>query len=164
MSGLPPLTLLLLATVIVVGCQGTGITTGPGSVPDSWTFRTGAPASESPGSDALGPPAALLGASGAGGAAAVPAGSPQQGRYVGVANVTSNPLDLECASTQPINDFEVHGNSVSMGGFQGRIGPDGSLTLQAGPRYIFGRFVGSQFVGTLNNSPGCSYSFSLHPA
>lgn len=153
-----------VAALVLTGCQGTGITTGPGSIPDSWTFRTGTPAPVPPASAALGPPGDLLGS--AGGAIATPAaaaGPPPQGRYVGEATVSANPLDLTCDSA-PINDFEVRGNSVSLGGFRGHINSDGSVEMQAGPRYLFGRFIGSQFVGTINNSPGCSYRLSLHPA
>lgn len=152
-----------LVGLALAGCQGTGITTGPGSIPDSWTFRTGAPAPSPPVSNVLGPPPALLGNTAGAATPAAQAGPPPQGRYVGEATVSANPLDLTCDSA-PINDFEVHGNSVSLGGFLGHINPDGSVEMQAGPRYLFGRFIGAHFVGTMNNSPGCSYTLSLHPA
>ncbi len=149
-----------LAGLAMAGCQGTGITVGPGSVPDSWTFRTNN--SAPPNAPAVGPPAALLGGAAPASVTAAPSGPPPQGRYVGEATVSANPLDLQCGPA-PISDFEVRGNSVSLGGFRGSIGPDGGVEMQAGPRYIFGHFTGSTFVGTMNNSPGCSYTLSLHP-
>lgn len=102
--------------------------------------------------------------SGAPGAGSAPSGPPPQGRYVGEATVTSNPYDATCDNA-PIKDFFVRGNIVQMGGFLGTIRPDGRVEMQAGPRYISGRFVGSQFTGQMSDvSPACWSSFSLRPA
>lgn len=158
----------LCAALALAGCYGTGATVGPGSVPNSWTFG-GTPQPVMPQSGMVGPPPSLLNGQGAPGPAGPVAsgpaasGPPQQGRYVGEATVIANPLDLTCDNTK-ITDFEVRGDHVSLGGFLGTIRPDGSVELQAGLRYIFGRFNGSHFVGQMNNSPGCSYAISLFPA
>ncbi len=38
--------------------------------------------------------------------------------------------------------------TVSQGELQGRVGPDGSISIQHGPANLSGRIAGSQFTGT----------------
>lgn len=70
-----------------------------------------------------------------------------------------------CTSRVPLTGWQVNGNQVTFGAFNGTIGSDGSLTMQSGPSYISGRFTGSHFQGRFYRpGPFCNYAMSLEPA
>ena len=58
----------------------------------------------------------------------------------------------------------VNGNQVTFGSFRGTIRPDGSLRMEAGPSYVYGRFIGSRFSGRFwRPQPSCTFSITLAP-
>jgi len=104
-------------------------------------------------------PAGALLVPGAGGAA------PQNGQYAGTGTAAHDPLG-ECKSPIQIQNWFVSGNNVRFGAFQGTIGPDGSLAMQARQTYISGQFTGSHFQGRVwqGIGAGCHYLISLFPS
>ena len=94
------------------------------------------------------------------------AATPRQGPYAGEGRLTFNPgLRAACRETIPITGFVVSGNHVAFAGSRGPIDPDGSVTIQAGRRWLSGRFTGANFEGRLwQPPPACTYAVSLTPA
>ena len=130
----------------------------PGRLPET----TGLDASGSP--DALPPPAGLEPAAFARAPGPVPAGPPVSGPYQGQGVGLNDPGGF-CQSRIRIDNWVVSGNRVSFGAFNGTIAPDGSLTMQVGQSYIYGRFIGSHFAGRFSaRQPSCAYSLMLDPA
>ncbi len=69
-----------------------------------------------------------------------------------------------CRETIPVTGFVVAGSFVVFNGSRAAIGPDGSLTLQAGRRWLSGHFVGAGFEGRLwQPPPACTYAVALAP-
>jgi hypothetical protein len=95
-------------------------------------------------------------------ASAVPP-APRNGPYAGVGRVLTNPGG-NCGDPIRVFNFAVDGNRVSFGSFRGTIQPDGSLQMQAGPRYVYGQFTGAHFEGHFwQPQPACTYALSLDP-
>jgi hypothetical protein len=90
--------------------------------------------------------------------------APQNGQYAGSGTATHDPLG-PCKSPVQIQNWFVSESNVSFGAFQGTIGLDGSLAMQARNTYISGRFAGSHFEGRVwqGVGVGCQYLISLYP-
>ena len=99
----------------------------------------------------------------------VPPATPEQvaglqGTYSGDAVIDDPALPgPACQSSIHMIDFQVVGNQVHFGGFNGPIRDDGSVELVAGQSWIYGRFEGNALVGSLIIPPTslCRYHFSL---
>jgi hypothetical protein len=130
------------------GNPGTLTIQEPGIVPDA-----------PPPANAVPPPANLT----AGAATNKPAAAgPPSGTYTGVGHAVTNPSDL-CEDPLPINDFVVTGDAVSFGRFQGTIRPDGTVEMQGGDSYVYGKFTGNHFDGRFwAPGPSCTYQLSLN--
>ncbi len=69
-----------------------------------------------------------------------------------------------CGDPLRVTNFTVSGNTVSFGPFNGTIQPGGAIRMQAGPRYVYGQFIGTHFEGRFwQPQPACTYSLSLEP-
>ena len=98
-----------------------------------------------------------------------PAGIVQPGDRNGIYAGTAVPLETGgglCIENQPVSGFTVRSNSVSYGGFRGRIAIDGGLQMVYGQDWIFGQFEGATFHGQLDlngrfGAPGCTCMLSL---
>ena len=106
-----------------------------------------------------------------GGVAPAPAPPPQaeappnpvQGRYIGTTEVAYGGIDRACLPLT-LTTFTVRGTTLRFGHFVGRIRPDGTVYMQAGPSFINGRFIGSRFEGFLwNPPPNCTFNLFFHP-
>ena len=105
------------------------------------------------------PPIGLAGAA----STIPPAPAPRTGLYAGVGRILSNPGGL-CGDPIRVTNFRVNGNNVSFGAFQGTIQPSGALTMQLGPRYVYGQFIDTHFEGRfVQPQPSCTYALSLEP-
>ncbi len=142
----------MAGSAALAGCQSTGSPEGPGTI----TFEAPGYRPRTP--DAP-PPQGLEG--NATTIASTPA--PRNGAYAGIGRVLADPGGL-CGDPIRITNFRVSGNRVSFGSFNGVIQPNGDLTMQAGPRYITGRFTGTHFEGRFwQPGPSCTYTLSLEP-
>jgi hypothetical protein len=108
----------------------------------------------------------------AGTAPGAPGGAPPttgipvpDGMYAGVATplVTDGGV---CFESREVTGFQVQGNRVSFGGFQGPIDGTDSVQLVYGTDWIFGQFQGGLFQGQLvmqgaRDNVGCSYTMTL---
>lgn len=160
-----------LAPLALAACVPAQVQRTPTGVPYGVAVGSTAPITAPPSADAVGPPPGLLNP-GAGASPSPPtaaatsqAPSPVQGPYVGRATVVQNIYDIQCDSA-PVRGFRVDGTRVVMGGFRGSIAPDGSVVMQAGGRYLYGQFYGSEFRGRVNDPPpgGCAWDLDLRPA
>jgi hypothetical protein len=140
----------LLSPCLAAGCTHT---MAPGTAP-SMTFRVPGtlPASAVP-------PAPPPGSTQA-------AAAPRNGPYAGTGRLVFDPGQRgACRATMPITGFSVANGSATFGRSRAAIDPDGSLQLQAGQRWLTGRFVGANFEGRLwQPPPACTYSVTLTPA
>src|SRR3954447_6000602 len=128
----------------------------PGSLPQ--TTNLGSPAM--PGG-ALPPPAGMEPAGPSGQVASLT--RPVSGPYRRTGVALNDPGGV-CQAQINVYNWTVSGNQVSFGSFNGVIAPEGSLTMQAGPSYISGRFIGSHFTGRFSRpQPSCMYSLTLDP-
>lgn len=88
---------------------------------------------------------------------------PVSGRWRGQAVALNDPGG-RCTMTTRVSNWTVDGDRVRFGKFRGRIQPDGSLRMQAGPRIVEGRFIGSEFTGQYwSPQPSCIYAITLNP-
>ena len=96
---------------------------------------------------------------------AATAAAPRSGRYAGIGTLIANPgARSGCRATVTITNFVVSGNQVVFGGFRGVIDPGGQLDMQAGHRFVSGRFVGERFEGRWwQPPPACAYWLRLDP-
>lgn len=89
--------------------------------------------------------------------------SPASGMYRGEAVALNDPGGY-CSTRMAVTNWTVSGNEVSFGAFRGTIQPDGALAMQAGPRYVQGRYTGSHFVGRYTTpQPSCEYQITVDP-
>ena len=146
------------------GCTYTGPATGPGSV----TISTPGIIPERTQTGISTPPVKA---------------APRDGSYVGIARVLDDPGGACFSLTQQHNslptgsifgfgadgtirvtNFDVAHGQVSFGPFTGPINPDGGVNMQAGAHYVFGRFIGSDFVGQFwQPQPGCTFHLFVYP-
>jgi hypothetical protein len=153
----------------LAGCEltYTGAPTGPGSA----TFQLNRPftvpgspgmAPAGVGGGALPPPANLEGTGVGENYRPLPP-APAQGRYDGTSEVIYGGMNRDCGPLD-LTDFRVEGSTLHFGPFIGRIKPDGSVAMEAGPRYISGQFSGSHFQGRYwAPPPACTFSLSFDP-
>jgi hypothetical protein len=102
------------------------------------------------------PAAAPTAVSGAVGADVANVTLPPSGTFVGVGRTL-------CENPLRINNFIVSGDTVTFGRFRGTIRPDGTLEMQAGGSFVYGKFNGSHFDGRFwAPPPTCTYQLSLN--
>jgi hypothetical protein len=125
----------------------------------SWTFPTG-PGSGDP--FALGVPPSSLGEP----HTLAPPAPDLTGRYSGEAEVTFNPGQAsDCTDLRINGSLVVNGREARLLQFTGTIRQDGQVLMQAGDKWISGRFVGRTFQGVLlRRSPACAWNLSLAAA
>jgi len=88
---------------------------------------------------------------------------PVSGPYSGTGQLLTNPGG-NCDQNITITNWIVTNDRVSFGTFNGVIQADGSLSMQAGPAYVWGQFVGSHFTGRVwRPGPFCTYMLTLDP-
>ena len=93
-----------------------------------------------------------------------PTGRPASGPYRGEGVALNDPGGA-CAQRQTVENWTVSGDTTRFGRFRGKIQPDGSLAMQAGPARVTGKYAGSHFTGTLvRPQPSCAYAITLDPA
>lgn len=122
----------------------------------TWTFPTG-PGSPDP--FAAGVPPSQLGEA----QATEPPAADLSGRYSGRATVVFNPGQRSDCTDLAINrTMIVTDRRVRFLQFTGTIQPDGQVVMQAGDKWISGRFIGRTFQGELlRRFPACSWNLSL---
>ena len=145
MSARLPLVLPILACMAGAGC--------------SYSYQ---PLGNAPGSLTLAaPPGSMQGAVGP--APPSSSGPPVSGPYRGEAVALNDPGGV-CGTHLQVTNWIVRGDQVSFGAFDGTIHPDGTLLMQAGPRYVQGRFTGSHFQGRFTQPPpSCAYEIAVDP-
>ncbi len=137
-----------LGASLAAGCTYTAAGTAPGSL----TLHR--PGTIPPTAQAAPPPAP----------APVPP-APRSGRYAGTGTLIADPgTRNRCRATIAVTGFVVTGNRVAFGGGRGTIDASGRLEMQAGHRFVSGRFVGSRFEGRWwQPPPACTYWLRLEP-
>jgi hypothetical protein len=155
---------MLAAVLVAAGCAYHNTPDGLvlGTAPLTWTFQV-QPAPEpapntngfsviSAGPAALGRPETLP-----------PPAADLTGLYSGQAiNTYAGGLGTHCTDIQINRSFVVKGRHASFFAFRGTIAPDGRLAMQAGDRWISGRFIGRTFQGELlQKGPSCSWNLAL---
>ena len=84
------------------------------------------------------------------------------GSYVGTAVVSYNPMQHSTCVDYRISGFKVSGDQARFFGFRGTIDPSGEVVMQAGDRWISGRFEGRTFYGQLwRRYPACIWNLTL---
>jgi hypothetical protein len=133
-----------------------------GAAPLTWTFQIEPAPEPAPKSDAssvisAGPPA--LGRP----EALPPPAANLTGSYSGQAiNTYAGGFGTHCTDIQINRSFVVKGQQVTFFAFRGTIAADGRLVMQAGDRWISGRFIGRTFQGELlQKGPSCSWNLKL---
>lgn len=141
---LPRLIVLGLYLSLLGGCTYTAAETSPGSLTIHRPGTTPPLAQASPPSA---PPA------------------PRSGRYAGTGTLIADPgTRNRCRATIAVTGFVVTGNRVAFSGSRGTIDASGGLEMQAGHRFVSGRFVGSRFEGRWwQPPPACTYWLTLDP-
>ena len=88
------------------------------------------------------------------------------GAYSGMAVNIFNPGQAsDCTDLAIHRSLTVSGRHVRFFAFTGTIAPDGQVVMQAGDKWISGRFVGRSFEGVLlRRFPACAWSLRLTAA
>ena len=88
------------------------------------------------------------------------------GIYIGAAVAEEYGTTL-CPTPMPISNFQVGGNIVRFGGFQGPVAFDGSVLLPFAGMWLMGWFQGPTFFGYVDAGAsstqlyGCFYTISV---
>jgi hypothetical protein len=131
-----------------------------GTAPLTWTFPIPAlqpvPPRAAPETEV--PPGALGIPEGA-----QPPAADLSGAYSGEAVVTYNPGQIsDCTDLAIHGSLMVTGRHARFFAFTGTIAPDGQVVMQAGDKWISGRFIGRKFEGVLlRRFPACSWNLNL---
>jgi hypothetical protein len=153
--------------LLAAGCAYHNTTNGTvlGTAPLTWTFPVAAPPPAYGVANSVelaNPPPVVLG---------IPETLPLpaadlSGVYSGTAVSTYNPRPASDCTDIAINrSFTVTGRQASFFAFNGTITPSGTLTMQAGDKWISGRFIGRTFQGELlRKYPACSWNLTLSAA
>lgn len=144
------------------GCAQYHTPTGPriGTAMLTWTFPGSAAPFETIPPSAM-PPGAL------GTAERIPPPAADlSGAYSGMAVNIFNPGQASDCTNLAINgSLTVSGRHVRFFAFTGTIAPDGQVVMQAGDKWISGRFTGRSFEGVLlRRFPACAWSLRLAAA
>lgn len=88
------------------------------------------------------------------------------GAYSGMAVNIFNPGQVsDCTDLAIHRSLTVSGRRVRFFAFTGTVAPDGQVVMQAGDKWISGRFSGRSFVGVLlRRFPACAWSLRLTAA
>ena len=148
--------------VLAGGCAQYHTPSGPriGTALLTWTF----PGDASP-FEAIPPSALPPGALGTSQPIPPPAAD-LSGAYSGMAVNIFNPGQASDCTNLAINrSLTVSGRHVRFFAFTGTIAPDGEVVMQAGDKWISGRFVGRSFEGVLlRRFPACAWDLRLTAA
>jgi hypothetical protein len=153
-------TSLLAALALLAGCATYHTPNGPqtGTPLLTWTFPTG-PGLPAAGPFARGVPPSSLGEA----RPPAPPAPDLTGRYSGMATVVFNPgMNFDCTDLALHGALIVDGQHARLLTFTGTIRQDGQVVMQAGDKWISGRFIGHAFQGELlRRFPACSWNLSL---
>jgi len=154
---------IVASLLCLSGCATYSTPNGPvlGTPLLTWTFPLLAPPNFSA---AASPPAREVPPSSLG----VPQGTPPpaadlSGSYSGMAVVTYNPgMIRDCTDLAIHGSLMVSGRQARFFAFTGTITPGGQVVMQAGDKWISGRFIGRSFQGELlRRFPACAWTLML---